>query len=173
MIEEQARVVRLDGSFAEIAIEKRPACGSCAAKTGCGTSILAAWFPQRQLRFRLRNDVGARSGDRVVVGLDEGMLQRSSMLLYAFPLVGLLLGAIAGERVFEFLALPAELGAVLIGLLGLIAALLLVRLLTTGARTDGDIGVKLLRVARQPLSLVPGDIPLPGTKQSDVSRTYE
>jgi len=173
MIEEQGRVVRLDGDFAEIVTEKRSACGSCSAKGGCGTSLLSTWFPQRHLSFRLKNEVDARPGDPVIVGLDEALLQRSSMLLYAFPLAGLLLGAIAGEHGFEFLALPSELGAVLVGLLGLIAALFLVRLLTNGKGAVGDPGVRLLRVARQSPSLAPGDISMPGTQQTQGFRTYE
>ena len=164
MIEEQARVVRLDGDLAEILIQKQSACGSCNAKSGCGTSLLANWFPQRRLTLRLNNHIRAQAGDMVVLGLDEATLQRSSLLLYALPLAGLLLAAISGERVFGFLGLPKELGAVLSGLLGLIAALLYVRGKSRSIIRRGDGGVRLLRLAREAASFAPASI---GNSQTD------
>ena len=164
MIEEQARVVRLDGDLAEILIQRQSACGSCNVKSGCGTSLLANWFPQRRLTLRLNNHIHAQAGDMVVLGLDEATLQRSSLLLYALPLAGLLLAAIAGEQVFGFLGLPKELGAVLSGLLGLIAALLYVRGRSREMVRRGDGGVRLLRRARTAASLAATSI---GNSQTD------
>ena len=165
MIEERARVVRVDGGLAEIVTQQQSSCGSCAAKAGCGTSLLATWLPQRRLSFRLTNDIGASPGDLVVVGLDETLLQRNSLLLYALPLAGLLLGAIAGERGFLAVGLPAELGAVLAGLLGVSAALLLVRRLTASNLPGGQSGLRLLRVVDGSRSFAPGDIAVPDAHQ--------
>lgn len=164
MIEEQARVVRLDGDLAEILIQKQSACGSCTAKSGCGTSLLANWFPQRRLTLRLNNHINAQAGDMVVLGLDEATLQRSSLMLYALPLAGLLLAAIAGEWAFGFLGLPKELGAVLSGLLGLIAALLYVRGKSRAIIRRGDGGVRLLRLASTAASFAAASI---GNNQTD------
>jgi len=165
MIEEQARVVRVRGEMAEIDTERRAACSSCAAKGGCGTSLLATWFPQRRLTFELRNDIGAKVGDSVVVGLDEGLLQRGSLLLYALPLAGLLLGALLGERLFLGLGLAMELGAVLVGLLGLTGALLFVRRTTQHPQRGAQQGVRLLRVARRSTGIGPGVIDMPTAQQ--------
>ena len=165
MIEEQARVLRVQGEIAEIVTQPRSACGSCAAKNGCGTSLLAAWFPQRRLTFELRNEIGAEAGDSVVVGLDEGLLQRGSLLLYALPLGGLLLGALLGERLFLGLGLATELGAVLVGLLGLTGALLYVRRITQRRPNGAGQGVRLLRVTRGSAGLSPGVIDMPMTQQ--------
>jgi sigma-E factor negative regulatory protein RseC len=145
MIEAEARVVTADREYAEVVTLRQSACGSCAARNGCGTSLIAAWFPQRELRFRLRNDIGADSGDRVVLGLDEANLQRGSLLLYAVPLAGLLGGAIAGDQLLPLLGLSAELGAVGGGLLGLIGALRIVKDRSGAALGGGDGGVRLLR----------------------------
>lgn len=164
MIEEQARVVRLNGDLAEILIQKQSACGSCTAKSGCGTSLLANWFPQRRLTLRLDNRINAQAGDMVVLGLDEATLQRSSLMLYALPLAGLLLAAIAGEWAFGFLGLPKELGAVLSGLLGLTAALLYVRGKSRAIIRRGDGGVRLLRLARTTASFAAPSI---GNNQTD------
>ncbi len=158
MIEEEASVVRVSAGLAEIVTDRRDACGSCSAKHGCGTSLLATWLPQRRLSFRITNEIGAQVGDRVVVGLDESALQRGSLLLYAAPLVGLLSGAIAGEGLFPRVGWSSELGAVLLGLLGLTMALGLVRRITAGREVGGRDGIRLLRFAGRPTRLSPDDL---------------
>ena len=161
MIEQQARVVQVSDGIAEIVTRRQTACGACDARSGCGTSLIAAWFPERHLTLHLRNSVNARAGDEVIVGLDEAMLQRGSLLLYALPLAGLLLGAVVGERLFGALGLSAELGAVASGLMGLIAALAYVRVSTSGPRGRGDSGVRLLRVVHRKPSIAVGDLQPP------------
>ena len=146
MIEEYGQVVQVSGDRVEITVQRQGACGSCSAKNGCGTSLVASLFPQRRLRFWLKNDIGAKPGDQVVLGLDEHHLQQGTLLLYALPLVGLLPGAMAGEALFPFFGLSAELGAVLFGLLGLTVALLLARRIAAGSMAHGTGGVRLIKV---------------------------
>jgi sigma-E factor negative regulatory protein RseC len=146
MIEAEAEVVAVRAGQAEVRTLRQSSCGSCAAKSGCGTSLIAAWFPQRELRFLLANDIGASPGDRVVVGLEEGRLQRGSLLLYAVPLAGLLGGALAGDGLLQRLRAETELGAILGGLLGLFGALWFVRRQARAAAPAGQDDVRLLRV---------------------------
>lgn len=150
-------MLRVHDGVAEVVTQRQSACGHCAARNGCGTSLLATWFPQRQLAFRLNNDIQAAAGDTVIIGLDEAFLQRSSLLLYALPLLGLLVGAVAGEYGFSLLSWPTELGAILLGLLGLSAALLAVRYFSASSFERGEVGVKLLRISRSPM---PGNVGL-------------
>ena len=167
MIEEQARVLGVDGNNAEIVVEKQPACGACSAKSACGTSLLSRWFPQRRLTLSLRNSINAKTGDTVMLGMDETMLQRNSFLLYAVPIGGLLIGAIVGEHLFLSLGYPAELGAVLFGLFGVIVALIFVRQRTGSVIQGGDGAVRLLRVVHRTSYEVSGDIGMPETKQRE------
>ena len=164
MIEELARVNRVRGDIADIVIQRQAACGSCSASSSCGTSVLARWFPGRQLTLSLPNVVDARSGDMVMLGMDEGMLQRSSLMLYALPLGGLLFGAIIGERGFQMLGLSTELGAVLFGLLGVFGALFFVRQHTGKSMASNSGGLQLLRVVRRSQPVVLRDIGMPETK---------
>lgn len=152
MIEEHARVMRTDGAYVEVLAERHSACGGCSVKSGCGTSLIADWFSKRPLRFRLLNAVDAAPGDQVVIGLDEGALQRGSLLLYALPLLGLLVGALAGESVFPRSEAYGELGTVTMSLSGLAVALLIVRRITHRDAQRGSGGVRLLRVVRNSAS---------------------
>lgn len=161
MIEQRGRVLHAGGGRAQVAPDDTPSCGSCVAQGGCSTKWLTALFPQRELTFFVDNRIGARPGDAVVVGVDEHLLQRSSLLLYALPLAGLLMGGILGEALFSTLGAHPELGGVLGGLTALIAALAFVRR-RTATRPAGDRdGVRLLRVVQPPASYPLGDLGMP------------
>ncbi len=97
MLEEEGVVLAVDGDIAEVMTQKKSACGSCAAKSGCGTSLVERLFPSRTRSFRARNDIRAQKGDKVVIGLDESALQIASLLIYLVPLLGLIGGAIFGS----------------------------------------------------------------------------
>ncbi len=161
MIEERGLVLRADGGRAQIAPDPDRSCGSCAAQGGCSTKWLTALFPRRELTFFVDNRIGARPGDAVIVGVDEQLLQRSSLLLYALPLAGLLAGGMLGESVFSMLGTQPELGGILGGLTALIAALAFVRR-RSATRSAGDRdGVRLLRIVQPPASYPLGDLGLP------------
>ncbi len=117
MIEQEAQVVRADADHAVISIVKQSACGSCKAKSGCGTSVVSSLFPQRRQELRLANPIGAKAGDRVIIGLPEAGLQRASLRLYGIPLLGLLVGAALGDRWggSEPMAIAAGLLGIVIG----------------------------------------------------------
>jgi sigma-E factor negative regulatory protein RseC len=134
MIEQEARVAELDGDHAVVVIVRQSACGSCHAKSGCGTALVGSLFPSRQLSLRLPNNRQAAKGDRIIVGLPEAAMQLAALLLYGLPLVALLAGAVAGQQLAESSGWSAEPAAIIGGLTGLIAGLAAARRL--GARTD-------------------------------------
>lgn len=147
MLEEEGMVLSVNGNIAEVVAETKSACGSCAAKNGCGTSLLASLFPQRKRSFQASNPVHARVGDRVLVGLDESALQTASLLVYIAPLLGLIGGAMAGSwlasRSMPGIAEAISIGA---GIGGFALALLVVR--KTGFRLSayGRYQARILRV---------------------------
>lgn len=97
MIEETGRIVATRDEYAWVEIERATACGSCAARSGCGTSVLAKLFGRRQTNIRVVNSIGAADGDRVVIGISESGLVRGSLAVYAVPLAGLFAGGLAGQ----------------------------------------------------------------------------
>jgi sigma-E factor negative regulatory protein RseC len=152
MIEEQARVVAVRAGTATLAIERQSACGSCKASGGCGTAILANWFPQRQFTIQLNAPFGVVPGDLVVVGLNDGLLQTYALKLYALPLIALLGGAVVGQLFGRQLGLSAELASIVLGLLGLAGSLFYLRRASHGTANQKHSEIQLLRVVKQGLS---------------------
>ncbi len=103
MIETEAIVVKIEHAVAYVQAERKSSCSGC-SESSCGTSVLANYFGQKAPLYRASNEVGAKVGDRVVVGLDESALFKGTLLLYLFPLLLLFVGAVAGSA----LAVSAE-----------------------------------------------------------------
>jgi len=124
VIEETGLVISVQGDLAEVEGQARSSCGSCAVKGTCGTSLLAHYFGRKQLLLRAHNSIGARPGERVVIGLSEGSLLEASVLAYLVPLLAMIGGAVAGVFVAERLV-PAytQLLSIVAGLGGLVASL--------------------------------------------------
>ena len=95
MIETQAVVVKIEDSFAYVQAERKSSCSGC-SESSCGTSALADFFGQKAPLYRARNEIGAKVGDRVVVGMNESALFKGTLLLYLLPLLLLFAGAVAG-----------------------------------------------------------------------------
>jgi sigma-E factor negative regulatory protein RseC len=105
MIEEHAIVVDVRDDDAMLEIVRKTPCGLCGKSRGCGISLWGKLFNHKSV-FKATNNIGAKVGDGVIVGLEEQALLKSSMTIYGIPLAALLLGAMVG-----IVFLPQEAGA--------------------------------------------------------------
>lgn len=97
MIEEEAQVIDVDGDKLILQAQTQSACGSCSANKGCGTSLLAKVIGRKFTRFRAQNNVNAVVGDTVIVGIPEDALLKGSLVMYAVPVMGMLLFALLAD----------------------------------------------------------------------------
>ena len=97
MIENPARVMRVDGGMAWVRSESPSSCGACAGK-GCGNSLYARVLHPREPEYPVANPVGAEIGEAVVVGIEDGAVFHAVISGYLVPLALLLLGAILGSH---------------------------------------------------------------------------
>lgn len=115
--ESEALVRSVAGEFAVVEVEALPsACGKCGEKGGCGKSQAA---PRR---YAVRNTVGARVGDRVILSVPEGAVLKAALLSYLMPLV-FVIGCAAAATAWLGDGLPAVAGAAA----GLVAGLAILR----------------------------------------------
>lgn len=137
MIEETATVTHADDAFAWVETARQSACGTCAARGGCGTAVLGRVLGQRRTRIRAINTIGAREGDRVIIGLAESALVQGSLAMYLAPVLAMLLAAGAGQVFASNLGLTSgEAVVVAGGLLGMLGGLAWVRGFARRVRYD-------------------------------------
>lgn len=112
MVKEWATVVRWHNGRAILRYGSNSGCGSCAARSTCGSYILNKIGPKTEYQLELEVSQPLVVGQKVEVGIPEGSLLRSAMLVYLTPLIGLFIGS--GVMQFFFInQLIIFLGAVI------------------------------------------------------------
>ncbi len=133
MIEETAVVSAVEGGYAWVETQRKPACAACNLNKGCGTSVLAKVLGAKRSRLRVLNRHALKPGDVVVIGIEETALVRGSLALYAFPLLVMFLGAGLGFAIFQGMDAEYSDGwQILFSLAGLAGGFLLLRRFTAG-----------------------------------------
>ncbi|WP_072569384.1 MULTISPECIES: SoxR-reducing system protein RseC [unclassified Enterobacter] len=121
MIKEWATVVSWEQGEAMVSCDVKASCSSCASRSGCGSRVLNKLGPQTTHTLVVPCDQPLVAGQKVELGIAEGSLLGSAMLVYMTPLVGMF--AVAGifQTLFGY-DLAALGGAVLGGAGGFLLA---------------------------------------------------
>lgn len=119
MVEVEVNIARVEGDLAWVESQRSSACGHCSSGASCGTRLFASVFGAKPVQLVVKNSLGGRVGERFVLGLPEQAMVFGSLRLYLLPLLGLILGALAGERLAVFVPGFGELWSIVLGLLGL------------------------------------------------------
>ncbi len=142
MIEESAKVIELDGDYAVVETIRKSTCGSCEAKSSCGTVALSKVVGNRANRMRLRNTIHAQSGDHIILGLQEQALLQTSFLFYLTPLFSCFLFALLGRSIDNG---TGETATILCALFGLFSGLIFVKWLSVRLELDSRYQAVMLR----------------------------
>ena len=110
MITENGIVTQSDKSTAWITTIRSSACKGCSSKESCGTSHNA-----KEMTVTVKNTLGVQTGDRVVIGLDTKPMIILSFLLYVFPILLLIMGAIIGDSLAPILEMDKSICAMILG----------------------------------------------------------
>lgn len=127
MIRETGRVVALKGDKVWVRTIRASACESCSARSGCGQRVLASATSGRANQILVTNHLKARVGDEVTVAIEESALIWASLLVYALPLLLMILGAVIGQQWLP----QQDAGAIAGAIAGLAAGFGLARMIQT------------------------------------------
>ncbi|CAG9424624.1 Protein RseC [Providencia alcalifaciens] len=112
MVKEWATVVRWQKGRALLRYGSSAGCGSCSARAACGSYALNKIGPNTEHELEIDVEQPLVVGQKIEVGIPEGSLLRSAMLVYLTPLIGLFL--------FSALAQSAQLEQVWVALTGIL-----------------------------------------------------
>lgn len=150
MVEQEARVITVEGDQLMLEAEIKSSCQSCEVKSGCGTSVLSAWLGKKFTHFQAKNTVDARAGDQVVVGLSETALIHGSLAIYFLPLIGMIIFALVADILFTQGGGLHDLMVALSGFAGFGAALILCRRYLASERLKHELSPVVLRKVIDP-----------------------
>ena len=112
-----------DDGWAQVAADRQKGCGGCGeAKSACHTCLTTSSRTAQAL-----NEAGAGEGDVVLLSMDRSVVFKYAALVYFIPVLGLMIGALAGFNLGTGLPLPPDVSTILFGLLGLAAGFMVLR----------------------------------------------
>jgi len=82
-LEQQVTVIETDGKQARVSGRRASACGDCAGKTSCST--MGSWR-ERLVELSVKNTIGAKIGDEVLLEVPDGLLLKVAFRIYALPM---------------------------------------------------------------------------------------
>jgi sigma-E factor negative regulatory protein RseC len=124
MIEELAVVVKIENHQVWVESGQNSACGGCQQKASCTTNALGSVLKKKSVP--VDSDIQLKTGDEVIVAIDENLLLRASLLLYLAPLMALFTGAGIADWLLADNTEYADLGIAGSALLSFLLALWLI-----------------------------------------------
>lgn len=100
MIEERARVTRVDDDAIYVDTLRKSTCSGCKASAGCGNALLDSLFTGKNQSMRVLPADGIKQGDEVIIGLREDALLRGSFAVYSVPLLLMLFVSMLASFLF-------------------------------------------------------------------------
>lgn len=94
MITEAGIVTSTYADTAWVKTTRSGACEACSSRKNCGTAHSA-----KEMVVKLENTLGVEKGDHVVIGLQTRPMLYLTFLLYVFPILMMIVGALIGDYI--------------------------------------------------------------------------
>ena len=143
MATEEGIVTETMGRMAWVKTTRSSACNHCSAKNSC-----SAHGGGDSMLIKVENRVAARIGDRVLLTLKTKSLLKAAFLIYIFPILALLAGALIGAHFAEQMEANVSAIAAIVGGSAFLAAILIMKYQGNRMGRRSDYTPKILRVIR-------------------------
>jgi len=141
---EKGTVTKLDSTATYVKTTKTSACESCAAKDSCHTL-----GGGKEMEVEVINTIGAKEGDEVVMSLETSSLIKASFLIYVFPILCMIAGAVIGQEIVPNYNLSAAVWSLVLGFLFFFLAFLIVRLMGNKLSEKEKYRPKIIRIRKR------------------------
>ncbi len=139
-------IVETIGDQAVIETSRRGICAECHHQSSC--SLDGALGKDVPEKVRANNPIGAKIGDVVEFDLKGHTELKLSLLIWAVPLAGLIIGAIIGASLHQSLSFSADAAAFIVGLAGLVLFFVPVMLYDRYFAKEDRLTPDILRITR-------------------------
>jgi sigma-E factor negative regulatory protein RseC len=143
MATEQGVVIRTDTEMAWVKTQKTKACESCSSRGAC--SVMGGG---EEMEVEAINAAGGKVGDRVVLSFETASLLKATFLVYVFPIIGLLIGALIGQKLALILTFNESMFSAISGLLFCGLAIFFVKIKGNRMAQQEEYRPKIIRILK-------------------------
>ncbi|THB64303.1 MAG: hypothetical protein D6B27_10665 [Gammaproteobacteria bacterium] len=150
MIEEIVKVAAVNGDEVTIESLRKSTCGGCSVKNGCGAGILADYFNRKEgvISMTLKNSIGAKRGDNIVIGIDESSVVQGSFIVYIVPLLFMFVFTVIGLLISKSAEIQSDWLQIVFGIFGLAVGLGCLYIYNSRKNGESRFTPKILRFAK-------------------------
>jgi sigma-E factor negative regulatory protein RseC len=143
---EEGIVVRRDASGTWVRTVRGESCAACTSRGACHS----LGGGREEAEVAVLNPVGAQPGDAVVLKLETPALLKATFVVYLFPVLMLLLGALLGEWIATAAAIDSPLPAAAAGFGALALGLLVMKAVAARLAAKPAYRPRIVRVLLKP-----------------------
>ncbi len=114
-------------------------CEGCASHDSCESA-------GKDMKVKAINLVGAKVGDRIVLNFQTGALLRATFLLYVFPIICMIIGAVVGQKIAPVLGYSSSVMSVFAGFLFFAMAVLVIKIKSDTMSQKQEYQPKIIRI---------------------------
>ena len=131
-MKEKGLVLEIAGETAKIEIKRTTTCKGCSiCRMGSSDTMIA----------EVENPGGAKGGDKVEMEVDTSSILKIAFIVYIFPIVGLIVGYLVGERITG-----SELVGICFGIGGLILSFRVIYWYDKRMKRERRLRSKIIRI---------------------------
>jgi sigma-E factor negative regulatory protein RseC len=145
MAKERGIVTKVTDRTAWVKTSRTSACEGCTSRGSCHIAEGG-----KEMEVEAFNEVGAKVGDRIEISIASSSLLKVSFLLYVFPIILMLFGAIVGQSLAPRFDLnPSALSAA-VGIGSFVIAFWIIRIKSNKLAQKEEYRPRIIRILRQP-----------------------
>ena len=141
MATEHGIVIRTDSQGAWVKTIKSGACEGCTARGSCHSL-----GDSGEVEVEAINEAGAKVGDRIVLSLETASLLKATFLLYVFPILLLIIGAVIGQATAPYFNVNPSGFSATIGFSFFFAAVLVIKVKANKLAKKNEYRPKITKV---------------------------
>jgi len=138
---EQGIVIKTDSSAAWVKTIKTGDCAGCTARGSCHSL-----GNNNEMEVKVLNEAGAREGDRILLSFETSSFLKAAFLLYVFPVLMLIIGALIGQEIAPALSINPSGGAALMGFSFFFAAVLIIKARANKMALKSEYRPKIVKI---------------------------
>ncbi len=142
---EKGTVQKIEEGWAWVETRRTGSCDNCSQKKQCHMS----GDGRDRMIVKAENVAKARTGDEVEIYLNSKTKLKGLFMIYMFPVIGLLLGALSGKSLSTLIGLNGDLGTVLASFCGMAIAFLVARFLGFRMKENNELTPIVSRIIRR------------------------
>lgn len=141
MATEQGIVIKTGTGTAWVKTIKSGDCAGCSARGSCH-----AMGSSDEMEVKAINEAGAKVGDRIVLSFETSSFLKATFLLYVFPILLLVMGAVIGHEMAPKLGFNPSGSSAITGFALFIAAVLIIKTTASKLAQKNEYRPKITKI---------------------------